>query len=85
MNLLSKCWSRDCAHLQQLHVDQLLWTRRLLNELFAQRRPLHLPLLLVGELERRGRGGREKGEAQSGERGVISSTEFGHNAQPLYF
>lgn len=48
------------AHLQPLDVDQLLWTRRSLHELFTQRRPLHLPLLLEGELD----GEEEEGETK---------------------
>lgn len=46
-----RCWNGACAHLQQLHVDQLLWTRRSFHEVFAQDGALHLPLLLEAELK----------------------------------
>lgn len=43
-------------HLQQLSVDQLLWTSRSFHELLAQHRRFHLPLLLVDKLEKKAEG-----------------------------
>lgn len=65
---LSLSWNQSpsslCIYLQQLDVDQLLWTRRALQKILTQRRPLHFPLLLVGKLEERERRRERRGTEQ---------------------